>query len=167
MQTDCPMRMILVWVLFLLLPYGNINAMDYVHKEQYVDYKWDQYKVFGKVNLAQAIIHFNEYPFESQLTLAVKINEPTFPTISFECDDDGSVLAIWSLKLGEFEVYHKSSLGKQFTIETQDTEYIQKLIGIYFSGDRKAIEDSMIKDGSVVIASGFWSKLKGLVVRRA
>lgn len=160
------MRKVLIFFVLYLFANGAF-AMEYIHTEQYVDHKWDEKKIFGSVNVSQAIQAFQNYPYADQLRKAPTIQQPTFPTISFECSEDASVLAIWSLSPGNYEIYHRSPTGKQYTIEVSDTDYIVEVIEIYFSNDREKLKVELENHKGVVIAGGFFKKMMSLFKKNA
>lgn len=93
-----------------------------------------------------------------QLEKARTLEQPTFPTISFECAGDGSVIAIWSLVPDTYQVFHMTDEGKKITIETDDRKRIEHLVELYFSGERQLLEKEMSEDKTVVIVASLWDK---------
>jgi hypothetical protein len=159
------MKVILIMA-FLAISNG-VMGMECIHKEQYVDYKWDQHKEFGNVSVREAVNAFNAYPYKEQLEKAQTLSQPTFPTISFECAEDGSVIAIWSLVPGQFEVFHQTSKSKKITIETDNKKYIEHLIELYFSGERQSLEKEMSEDKTATIVTSFWQKIMSVFKKNA
>jgi len=145
------MRILIPSTFFLFV--FSVSGMDCIHKEQYVNYKWDQDKDFGKVTIDEAISAFHKYPYQEQLEKARTIKQPTFPTVSFECGNNKSNFAVWSLSIGVYEVFYRTNSGKKITIETKKAREIETLMRMYFDGDSDDLESRMSEHEAAVITN--------------
>ena len=69
----------------------------YTYDVQYVDFRFDQVKEMGEIDIQGAVKAFRSFPFKEQQQKARSLSEATFPTIRFRSHPDKWVLAIWSL----------------------------------------------------------------------
>ena len=138
----------------------------YSHSVQLVHFRHDQVEERGEVSAEGAVSAFREFPFEEQIRQAETLPSPTFPTVSFRSQSDGSVLAVWSLEPGLYEVYLEAD-GKKVTAETTDAQYVEQAIRSFFSGGRAVLLERLSETPNAVTASrGVWGWLKSMFGRR-
>ena len=128
--------------------------MRYTHDVQLVHFRHDQVESRGPVDAEGAVAAFRRFPFEEQLRQAASLPEPTFPTTTFRCEDDGAVLAIWSLELGRYEVYMELA-GAKVTAEMDDAARVEAAIRDFLAGSRGELFEHLAgTPGAVVRGRG-------------
>ena len=134
--------------------------MRYTDDVQLVHFHYDQVEPRGRVDAEGAVAAFRNFPFEEQLRQAASLPEPTFPTITFRCEDDGAVLSIWSLELGQYEVY-KELAGANVTAEMDDAARVEAAIRDFFAGSRDELFEHLAgTKGAVVRGRGIWGRIR-------
>jgi hypothetical protein len=135
--------------------------MTYTCGVQYVDNAADEVDERGSVTVEGAVSAFREFPFLEQLDQARSLEAPTFPTVSFRCSDDDSVLSIWSLEPDEFEVYLESS-DRKVTVSESDTTRIESTIRKFFTGARVDLFKILAERPGAVVVRPLLARLRDI-----